>query len=193
MVDYSALHFTLHFDGACGPVNPGGIGSYGYVLELGDAILAADSRAFDSGPHVSNNLAEFTGLGAGLTAFQRVYEEVRPDQKASRRWHFQVYGDSKLAINIMNRKWKADPASLYYPAVHGCFVELNRIRKLWVTVGFDWIPREQNKAADQLSKIARVNNTWKHSRYVENSVENYDISGLADKKIAKGLSLIDWK
>jgi ribonuclease HI len=137
--------FTLHFDGSCGPKNPGGTAAYGYAISstgLAEPIETGHG-VIGTGPAMSNNLAEFTALAEGLLAFSKLLL-VNPILK--------VYGDSKIVINIMSKTWRATSDKLYYPAYLRAAELLRRLRVKGVTVSFDHVYREQNQLCDDLSK-----------------------------------------
>lgn len=137
--------YTLHFDGSCGPKNPGGTAAYGYTITHGKEISTAHG-VIGTGPLMSNNLAEFTALGQGLQDFL-AHGYNRRDALLN------VRGDSQLVINIMGRRWKPKPESLYWPAYQWTDSLLRQIRRSGTAVNFDWIPREQNQECDNLSKM----------------------------------------
>jgi ribonuclease HI len=140
------LH-TLTFDGSCGPKNPGGTAAYGFTLYRGFENLENGFATIGTGPLMSNNLAEFAGLAAGLDAFRRLC--------TLRGAVLNVRGDSRLVINVMAKIWKAREGKLYWPA----YLEADKA-VLWIrcnggSVSFDWIPRELNTECDDLSKVHR--------------------------------------
>ena len=138
--------YTLYFDGACGPKNPGGTAAYGYVLYHNDRIIEREHAVVGAGPQMSNNVAEYAGLFGGLDAFLEYVQD-----RNSRAATLQVRGDSQLVINQMSGKWGAK-AGLYYPWYQKTLYRCKRIRKLGVKIAFDWIPRELNQEWDDLSK-----------------------------------------
>lgn len=172
--------YILHFDGSCGPANPGGTAAYGYILTESGQELASNSRVIDTGPKMSNNYAEFHALACGMTALSQIeayYETIHPGPA-----HLQVYGDSKLVINIMNKRWKASPDKLYYPAAEFAFHAMNKLRKLKVKVSFDWVPRTQNQACDTLSKL------WKAKTTVTQPIQDEINIDLIVNKALQGLT-----
>lgn len=138
--------FTLHFDGSCGPKNPGGTAAYGYAIsETGKEVPVETGHGIiGSGPAMSNNLAEFTALAEGLLAFSKLLL-INP--------FLQVKGDSKLVINVMNKRWQPKPDKLYYPAYERASHILHLLRIRGVQVTFDHVYREQNQLCDDLSKL----------------------------------------
>ena len=141
------ISHTLHFDGSCGPKNPGGTAAYGFALyrtgeqepyKTGHGIIG-------TGSGMTNNLAEFHALAAGLRDF---YE----DHKTQRSGLLTVYGDSNLVIQIMNGVWRARPGKAYYEAYETAMTALMGVRRLGIRVTLDWVPRGQNAVADGLSR-----------------------------------------
>lgn len=140
-------HYRLFFDGSCGPKNPGGTAGYGYALlkDGEEAPVRVGSGIIGSGPLMSNNLAEFHALDQGLCAFISCYDTAQFH-------HLDVFGDSRLVIQIMNRHWKPRPDKLYTEAYEYALSNLKIIRRAGHKVTFDWIPRELNTYCDTLSK-----------------------------------------
>ena len=91
----------------------------------------------------SNNVAEYSGLVAGLRA---VIDLDRSADVVARM-------DSKLVVEQMSGRWKIkheDMRRLALEARDLC----DEIRNAGGSVTFEWIPREKNKAADALSNDA---------------------------------------
>lgn len=138
--------FTLHFDGSCGPKNPGGTAAYGFALEKAGEIIEHGHGIIGTGPKMTNNLAEFTALARGLLAY------LARTKEGYENHIINVYGDSKLVIEMMNRKYKPKPEKGYYPGYLLANNILNELRKRGVRVSFDHIPRDKNTICDKLSK-----------------------------------------
>ena len=127
-----------NFDGSCAPVNPGGVGGWGFVLH-GDSPIAGYG-SLPASPEMTNNVAEYTGALEAVTAYV---------------WHgftapLVVRGDSKLVVQQMSGLWRVK---------HGHYVPIyQRLRDLIdayeVDVRWVWVPREDNKEADLLSRAA---------------------------------------
>ena len=129
-------------DGACEPVNPGGTASYGVVVKSDGITILTDSATVGSGPGMSNNVAEYSGL----IAFLEWYIEHADNSKAT------VHSDSSLLVNQMTGYWRAR-RGLYLPYYKRAW-EIIRQNNLRDKIGYRWIPREQNQEADKLSKDA---------------------------------------
>ncbi len=138
--------FTLHFDGSCGPKNPGGTAAYGFALERQGEVIENGSGIIGTGAKMTNNLAEFTALARGLLCY---FAKANPDEKHI----INVYGDSKLVINMMNGIYRPNKEKSYYPGYLLAKNILSEIRKRGTRVTFDWIPRERNSKCDELSKL----------------------------------------
>lgn len=116
--------------------NPGPAG-YGAVVRdaTTGALLAERSEAIG---RATNNVAEYGGLIAGLTAARDL---------GARR--VAVRMDSKLVIEQMKGTWQVKNSALRELAR-----EAQALRRGFDEVSFDWIPREQNKHADRLANEA---------------------------------------
>jgi ribonuclease HI len=58
-----------------------------------------------------------------------------------------IRGDSKLVIKQMNKEWRIKEGA-YVPYAKRCLAKSLRFPK----IRFEWIPREENGLADELSK-----------------------------------------
>jgi probable phosphoglycerate mutase len=86
----------------------------------------------------SNNVAEYSGLLAGLELAHRIDPDCR----------ILVKMDSKLVVEQMSGRWKIKHADMQKLAGQARrIVDPRRVR-------YEWIPRERNKDADRLSNEA---------------------------------------
>ena len=133
-----ADYIEVWYDGCCEPVNPGGHAAAGVVIKKGGSILWQESRYIGSGPQMSNNVAEYSGivtaleylLGAGLAHFPVV-----------------MRGDSMLSVRQMCGEWRVN-GGLYLPY----YRKAQEMARSFPKISFVWVPREQNAEADTLSK-----------------------------------------
>lgn len=114
--------------------NPGPAG-YGAVVREGDTVLA--ERAAFLGV-ASNNVAEYSGLIAGLQA------AVDIDPYA----HVEVRMDSKLVVEQMSGRWRIKHADMQRLARQARAIFDPR------QVTYTWVPRAENSAADKLANEA---------------------------------------
>ncbi|WP_323099177.1 reverse transcriptase-like protein [Intrasporangium sp. YIM S08009] len=91
----------------------------------------------------SNNVAEYSGLVAGLTAAAEL--ATGP--------HVVARLDSKLVVEQMSGRWKIKHEDMRRLALEAREV-VRRIADAGGSVQFEWVPREKNKAADALSNDA---------------------------------------
>lgn len=124
------------FDGCCEPKNPGGHAAWGAVLCRDGKKIWEDAVYCGEGPKMSNNVAEYSGVGAVLARLQDENEFCL------------IRGDSKLVIMQLQHKWKIN-GGLYMPFYAKASVLYDKIKD---RVGFQWVPREQNEICDVLSK-----------------------------------------
>ncbi len=90
----------------------------------------------------SNNVAEYSGLIAGLTAAHR----IDPGADVEARM------DSKLVVEQMAGRWKIKHEDMRRLALEARDVA-GLISRAGGSVSFTWIPREKNKDADALSNV----------------------------------------
>lgn len=111
--------------------NPGPAG-YGALVREGDTVLAERAEYLGE---CSNNVAEYSGLVAGLRAAAQIDPTAR----------VEVRMDSRLVVEQMSGRWKikhadmrrlADEARAVLPAGQ---------------VTYTWVPRAENSAADALA------------------------------------------
>ena len=118
--------------------NPG-VAGYGALVRDGASGELLAERAAPLGK-ASNNVAEYSGLIAGLEAA----EAIDPGARVAVRM------DSKLVVEQMAGRWKIKHEDMKRLALEAnSFVRRRRARGGDVT--WTWIPREINKDADKLS------------------------------------------
>ena len=134
----------VYCDGACEPVNPGGIATWGYVIYVIDLKYGDRSRIREAygvaGVGLTNNIAEYTAV---IEALEYLIDTSRVDEDVT------VYSDSQLLINQLNgvyNVWSRNIRPLYEHVI-SLLPSFKRIE-------FEWIPREMNREADSLSRRA---------------------------------------
>lgn len=144
------MNLTIHFDGGCAPVNPGGVATFGWWIEGLPAPHAdlAGCGVIGAGGGMTNNFAEWVACGKAIGAL--VVLKVKPDAIA-------IYGDSALVINQLTGDWECRDSRLA-DCRDRCIEYLERLGCKWTA---QWIPREQNVAADRLSRAAYVGRVGK--------------------------------
>lgn len=136
-----------YFDGACEPVNPGGnMGLGGYVDEDEKNIFFF-SEMIPKDKNNTNNIAEYKAL---LNLLHFLIDYKHTDKEII------IYGDSKLVINQMWGTWNMSKG-LYIPFAIKC----KKLLKQFDNLKGQWIPREENQRADDLSKDALLKNKVK--------------------------------
>ncbi|HSS68700.1 MAG TPA: bifunctional RNase H/acid phosphatase [Nocardioidaceae bacterium] len=119
--------------GARGNPGPAGYGALLRDADTGEVI--ADAAEYIG--VASNNVAEYSGLIAGL----ELYREHTPDAD------LEVRMDSKLVVEQMSGRWKIKHANMRPLALRA--KQLAPPMTAWT-----WVPREQNKSADALANLA---------------------------------------
>jgi ribonuclease H / adenosylcobalamin/alpha-ribazole phosphatase len=116
--------------------NPGPAGYGALVRDAATGTVLAE-RAEALGV-ATNNVAEYSGLIAGLEAAR---------QLGARQ--VEVRMDSKLVVEQMSGRWK-----IKHPDMKPLASRAAAIVRDFDAIRFTWIPREQNKAADALANSA---------------------------------------
>jgi len=147
----ATAEIVVYVDGLCEPVNPGGTATYGYVVR-NDAgrDIARKSGVVGKGTGMSNNVAEYAALCEALRYLIREKMTLLP---------VEIRSDSRLLVNQMKGEWKFHKG-LYaqeYKEAKGLTSQFERVK-------FRWIPREENKEADALSREAYFAATKKSGR-----------------------------
>ena len=120
--------------GSRGNPGPAGYGAVVFDAATGD-VLAERSEGLG---HTTNNVAEYGGLIAGLTAAR----DLGADTVAVRM-------DSKLVIEQMAGRWQVK-----HPSMQPLNAEAKKLAAGFAVITYEWIPRERNKHADRLANEA---------------------------------------
>ena len=135
-------YFVVYFDGMCEPRNPGGNMGIGvFILNPKRERIFTYSKyrsANEMNGQTSNNVAEYLGI---IEAFNFILNNNLQDEKII------CCRDSKLVINQTRGEWNCNSgiySEYYYKA--------KEIKKNFKNISFEWIPREKNSFADNLSK-----------------------------------------
>lgn len=134
--------YTVYYDGACEPTNPGGHGGFGVAIYKNETLLHTitgyRAPAFD----VSNNVMEYSGL---ISALEWLLERKLQDNQ------IRFYGDNMMSVRQMNGQWRCK-GGFYAPL----FDKGRKLVAKFRDIAFTWIPREENGEADELSKAELV-------------------------------------
>jgi probable phosphoglycerate mutase len=114
--------------------NPGPAG-YGSVIHEGSVVIA---ELYDYIGVATNNVAEYSGLIAGLTTIHDIDPNATID----------VRMDSKLVVEQMSGRWQVKHADMRILASNARDAHNPSL------VNYTWIPREENAHADRLANRA---------------------------------------
>lgn len=154
----------LYFDGSCEPTNPGGLGTWGFVIRdipgMEEPVYA--NGVIEPGKSVmTNNVAEYCAVGKALSW---LVENVRDTLTASDL--LLIVGDSQLVLKQLTGEWKCSADNLI-PLKARC---LELLRGLKCKCQTHHVKRDQNVLADALSQAAyvgRTNQPYPHRHPVE--------------------------
>ena len=117
--------------------NPGSAGYGAVVRDAGTGeVLAEVSESIGL---ATNNVAEYSGLLAGLRAAGR----LAPGAEA------EVRMDSKLVVEQMSGRWR-----IKHPDLRALAAEARQAARALGQVTYTWVPRERNAHADRLANQA---------------------------------------
>jgi len=117
--------------------NPGTAGYGAVVLDAATGeVLAEVSEAIG---HATNNVAEYSGLVAGL----RAAGKLAPGAPA------EVRMDSKLVVEQMSGRWQ-----IKHPDLRPLAAQARQAAGALGRVTYTWVPRERNTHADRLANEA---------------------------------------
>lgn len=136
-------------DGLCEPRNPGGYACWAWIAySPKGARLREESGCIGHGEGMTNNLAEYHAVLHALR-----YTRGRLTMLAERGMGVMVYSDSKLVIEQVKGTWRCNT-----PALQRLLSDIEGVMHFFADAGvplqFEWIPRAQNQAADQLTRMA---------------------------------------
>lgn len=136
------MRLKVYFDGAChnkkNDVSKMGVGVHANLA--GQEIYA---KGFSPDVLGTSNVAEWTGCLAALLVAQNQIERIGGIKE------IELISDSQLIVKQLKGEWSIKETNFlkYYYECQEIITKLKR------RVIITWVPREQNKRADELSKI----------------------------------------
>jgi len=130
---------TAYVDGLCEPVNPGGVACYGYAIYKGGVKLAEGCGVINH-PYPSNNVAEYM---ACIKVLEKLIELGLNCEKVT------VRSDSQLLIYQLNGYY-----SVRAERIIPLYERTLELIGEFAEITFEWVPREENAEADELSRKA---------------------------------------
>lgn len=133
--------YKLFFDGGCIPYNPGGIGTWSFIIKDKKKKIIEKQYGLvpdktNGIPQMTNNVAEWYALQQGL------------DFLFGTNCKLQIFGDSMLVISQLTKRWKSKTPYLSKFRDH-CLYLLEG--KEWTA---EWIPRHLNGECDVFTNSA---------------------------------------
>jgi ribonuclease HI len=110
------------------------------VVNHANEIIHQEAKVIGIGRGMTNNLAELTAIAEALKwVAKQGYQAVT------------IFSDSKLAVNLLNGRWRYNEGAAYYPAFQAAYETFAALRKKGVKVEIKWTPRDFNSVADELA------------------------------------------
>lgn len=138
-------HVVVEADGGSRG-NPGPAGYGAVVKDAATGEVLAESK--EGLGVVTNNVAEYRGLIAGLTAAAALGAST-----------VDVRMDSKLVVEQMSGRWKVK-----HPSMQPLAEQAKEIAAGFTRVRYEWIPRAENSHADRLANEAMDEATGKPAK-----------------------------
>jgi ribonuclease HI len=142
MAGGSEPEVVIYVDGACEPVNPGGVGTYGFVVYRGGTVLFEGMGTVGEG--ATNNVAEYTAAIQALKTLLSVGISFTSVEMRS---------DSELLVNQLRGDYGVYSERIL-PLYQEVLRLLRQLEEKGVRVRIRWVPREENRRADALTKKA---------------------------------------
>lgn len=137
------MSIECHIDGSCEPYNPGGRMGIGVNIKYSGKTHDHTNR-WEENPNNSNNLAEYLALEYVLRFIKA--QEFKDCE-------IMIKSDSMLLVNQSNGRWRIKKGA-YADKARECRLEMiNLANTRNINFKVEWIPREQNEYADNLSKL----------------------------------------
>lgn len=131
---------VVNCDGLCEPINPGGTACYGWVVYKGQEKLGEGYGVVCSGPHATNNVAEYTAI---IKALEWLLANGFSNED------IELRSDSQLCIYQLRGTY-----SVNSPRLVPLYRKMKKLAANFKKLSFRWVPREENKEADALSRKA---------------------------------------
>lgn len=138
------MKYILSFDGACEPVNPGGVATYGYAIIWENGQSKGYHGVVGEGEDMTCNVAEYSALIKGLQRLSFI---------VSKKDEILIQGDSQLIIYQMIGKYRVNAENLKSFHMEAKTL-IEYFKNKDIKIEFKWVNREFNSEADRLSKVA---------------------------------------
>jgi ribonuclease HI len=151
----SGTEVVIYVDGACEPINPGGIGTYGLVVYKGGTVLFEGLGVVGEG--AANNVAEYA---AAIQALKTLLSTGLSFTSV------EIRSDSELLVNQLKGEYGVY-AERILPLYQEALRLLHQLEEKGVKVKIRWVPREENGRADALTKKAYEEYCEQHSEVAQ--------------------------
>lgn len=177
------MMYTLRFDGlfrgfpgSQGPAAKAGFMCYGWLISKNEQVIARGYGAAARGVNATSNIAEYLALIEGLDA---LLDAGLQDSR------IEVYGDAKCVIEQMQGVAAVNAAS-----IKPLYRRASRLADQFSRLTWRWTPRQHNKAADFLTRLAMRQIRQDRNQYME-TAQAMDPKRQGMKRSNKLLSLLD--
>jgi len=153
------IKIRAYFDGCTEPVNPGGAMGVGAIIYMDDEILDEYSDFEGPAKSNSNNVAEYMAF---THIVEYLVEQLTEDNRLPLKdIRIDIRGDSKLVIEQMCKRWRIK-AGYYVAFAKEAMLKWEGLQRicfdLRIPLTLQWVPRNMNDKADELSKKKLIEN-----------------------------------
>lgn len=146
------MSLVIYCDGLCEPTNPHGVATYGWVAYRDAIEIAKGYNFIKEGEGATNNCAEYTAVIRAIAWLWKTDQHYEPTI---------IRSDSQLTIKQLTGEWRVKSETirpLYEKALRG----LEGLEQYEL----EWVRRELNIRADELSRIAYQEHIQSHKECV---------------------------
>ena len=163
----------IYTDGLCEPYNPNGTATYGFVIYRKGKKIHEQCEVIGSGKGMTNNLAEYTGA---IKSLEFLKERNLTHEETILR------SDSQLLIRQLQGLY-----AVKSPRIRPLYQKIRNLIKSFPKFKCEWVPREENKVADELSRKAYRRFILRSRLDRAKRIPKKNIRKISDKKyIVKG-------
>jgi len=133
--------YFINTDSSIEPFNPGGVVSWAFIVKQGPKVIHQDAGISHKGGELAtNNIGEYDAVIAALLWLIKLPE--------GKRRPVVIKSDSQLIVNQCSGVWNCNDEKLV--PLHDLVMKAKK--RYGRNVTFQWIPREKNTEADELSR-----------------------------------------
>lgn len=145
---HTLKNVVCYFDGCCEPRNPGG------NMGMGACVYVDEKKVYEKSSYIAAHLSNTNNIAEYL-AFELVVDFLIVNNLTME--NVVIKGDSMLVVNQMNGFWQMKKGA-YLEHAKRCYKKLAKSFWRMSKPRIEWVGRDKNSFADELSKRELKNN-----------------------------------